>query len=144
MQRFSPSLQLPSKLLLLLLSFSSVFILLQKATTMHRSLSIPELISVILSELKYHDSLDGRERVDTYSLRSVALTSKFFLESALNRLWLKIDFLEPLFRLLPASLFRYVPDDSGSEEYSDGEEFSDDEEYFRQHEKPNNEQLYPM
>lgn len=59
---------------------------------------IQDILGVILEHFKHDQSLEATRK----NLRLAALTSKAFLEPAMNSLWSSLDSLMPLLNLLPS------------------------------------------
>jgi hypothetical protein len=63
---------------------------------MHKCLTIQELVRLIIDFC-----IDGELKTDRHTLLAIASTCRTFEEPALNRLWYKLESLQPLFKCLP-------------------------------------------
>lgn len=84
---------------------------------MHRCFLVEDITNIICAELR---GIDGchNSSPERISVRNVALTSKLFLEPALKALWRFQASLEPLFLVLPESVWDGY-DDNDSQDSQD-------------------------
>lgn len=90
---------------------------------MHRCLLVEDITDIICTALC--DGQDGYHSLAQGSVRNVALTCKTLLEPALNALWRVQESFEPLFLVLPESVWDH---DSGEDFDFDSDS---DEDMFR-------------
>ncbi|KAF8123233.1 hypothetical protein EV363DRAFT_1356647 [Boletus edulis] len=82
-----------------------------RTTSMHRCLLISEVYCLVLEFIRQYDELpeDGEckegHKLGTRTLASLARTCRAFSSPALDLLWMRLDSLDPLIKLLPTRIW---------------------------------------